>query len=99
MLLFLFILYIYFSLLNYEQNIKGYIYSILVVVIIIGNPMLIDLYNLGLKNYFIRILFTDKFDLITSRGYTELTILFISISLISSMFFMNGFYKIIINCF
>lgn len=94
MILFLLIIYIFYSFLNYEENIKVYIGSLLVVVIIIGIPMLIDLYNLGLKNYFIRILLTDKFDLVTSRGYTKLTILFISISLVSSMFFMSGFNKL-----
>ena len=43
MILFLLIIYIFYSFLNYEENIKVYIGSLLVVVIIIGIPMLIDL--------------------------------------------------------
>ncbi len=94
LLLFLLISYIFYSLLNDERNIKVYIISLIIVVIILGIPMLIDLYSLGLKNYFMRILLADKFDLTTSRGYTKLTILFISISFITSMLFMKGFNKL-----
>ena len=94
LLLFLFISYIFYSLLNDEGNIKVYIISLIIVVMILGIPMLIDLYSLGLKNYFMRILLADKFDLTTSRGYTKLTILFICITLVTSMFFMKGFNKL-----
>jgi len=94
MLLFLLILYMFYAMLINEDIIKVYIYSLLVVVLILGISMLIDLYNLGLKNYFMRILLVDKFDLTTSRGYTKLTIIFISISLVTSMFFMRGFNKL-----
>ncbi len=90
MFLFLIIAYMFYAMLINEEMIKVFIYSLLVVVFILGIPMLVDLYNLGLKNYFMRVLLADKFDLTSSRGYTGLTILFITISLITSMFFMKG---------
>ena len=89
-LVFLSISYLFYALLRNEHNINIYIFSIFGVVLIIGIPMIIDLYSLGIQNYFIRSLLADKFDIITSRGYTRLTILFISISLITAMFFKNN---------
>ncbi len=93
MFFFFIICYLFYGLLKDEKNVYAYIYSICFVMLILGTRILIDLYNLGIEGYFIRGLLTEKSELYSSLRYTSLTIFFISVSLITAMFFLNRFNK------
>ncbi len=88
------IIFLFFALTRDEFDIKIIAASLLIVMIILGIPMLIDLYNLGFEYYFLKTLLRDKISQYTSKGYTGVTILFISSSLITSMFFWNKLEKV-----
>jgi O-antigen ligase len=90
-LAFLIIVYIFFSFLNDEENIFYYIYSLIAIIIIHGIRMSIDLYNLGIQDFFKKILLSNVLNLTSSLGYTGMTVFFIGIALITSMIFMNKF--------
>ena len=51
-LLFLIIVYIFYSFLADEENIFYYIYSLITIQLIHGIRMFIDLYNLGFQDFF-----------------------------------------------
>jgi len=101
MFIFLFISYLFFSFLRNEKNILIYIYSLISVLLVIGTLMIIDLFNVGIQLYFQRVLLTSFFNLQGSLAYTGYTVFFITISLITSMFFLERFntnkYKIILS--
>lgn len=98
-LVFFIIAYFFYALILEEKYLYGYIYSLFFSVIIFGIPMLIDLYNLGFQGYFMRILLSDKFDLLTSRGYTGVTLFFISSSLAVGFLYMPKYNKITMRLF
>ncbi len=91
MAFFFIICYIFYSLLQNEENIYVYIYSLFVVVFALGVRMMIDVLNLGFERYFIRVLLIKDSELYSSVGYTGLIIFFLSLSLVTSMFFMRKF--------
>lgn len=92
--IFFIIVYFFYALIKDETYIFSYIYALFFSVIIFGIPMLIDLFYLGFQGYFIRILLSDKFDLFTSRGYTGVTLFFISSSLAISLLFMPKYAEV-----
>lgn len=100
-LLFLIIVYIFYSFLADEENIFYYIYSLITIQLIHGIRMFIDLYNLGFQDFFKKILLSNVINLTSSLGYTGMTVFFISIALITSMLFMIKFkspaWKIILS--
>ena len=91
MLFFFIICYMFYSLLKNEENIYVYIYSLFVVVFALGVRMMIDVLNLGIERYFIRVLLIKDSELYSSLGYTGLIIFFLSLSLITSLFFIQKF--------
>ncbi len=91
MLFFFIICYMFYSLLKNEENLYTYIYSLFVVVFALGVRMIIDVLNLGIERYFIRVLLIKDSELYSSVGYTGLIIFFLSLSLVTSMFFMQKF--------
>jgi len=93
MFFFFIICYMFYALLKEEKNFYTYIYCICGVTFIMGIRMIIDLYDLGIEGYFIRAVLSEKSNLYGSLSYTGITIFFISISLITAMFFMNRFKK------
>lgn len=82
LLLFLFICYLFYSHIKNTKLINYIVYSLIIVMILSGIPIFVDLYNLGIQNYFIRGLLIEKYDLISSKGFTGVTIFFISFNLI-----------------
>ena len=91
MALFMLISYFFYSFLKDEYNIYDYIYALLFVALILGFWMFLDLYNLGFQNYVKRIIVNETFNLYSKFGYTGLTGFFISISFLTSMFFLKKF--------
>ncbi len=91
MILFLFICYLFYALLVNEKNILTYIYSICIVSLTWGIRILIDLYNLGIQDYFKKILVRDVFSLQSSISYGSYTIFYISLSLLVALFFIKRF--------
>jgi len=89
--IFLLLCLMFFRFTKYDGTIYVYIYSLIAVMFISGIRMLIDLYNFGLQNYFLRLVVTDQSDLTGSKGYTGFTIFFISFILITGLFFTNKF--------
>jgi O-antigen ligase len=89
MFLFLIISYIFFALLENKNSILSYMYSIVAVMIIIGLPMLIDAYNLGLQKYFMRVILGEKLNLLATTRYSSFTIFFISMAIASSILFLK----------
>lgn len=85
MILFLFISYMFYALINDDRDISKYIYAIIIAMLIIGFPMIVDAYNLGLQKYFIRILLSEKLDLLATTRFSSFTIFFIAITLSVSM--------------
>jgi O-antigen ligase len=100
MFIFLFIAYLFYSFLTDEKNILVYIYSLIMVLFVIGSLMIIDLLNVGIQLYFQRIFLTSFFNLQGSLAYTGYTVFFITISLLTGMFYLERFnsnkYKIIL---
>lgn len=103
MFLFLVISYLFYALIENKDDIFRYLYSIIGVMIIIGLPMIIDAYNLGLQKYFIRGLLSNNFDLNSSLGYTGVTVFFISFAILIALFFIesnkNAFSKMVLAGF
>lgn len=81
------IVYLYYSLTTTDQDIKVLIFSLILVMLMVGIPMIVDLYNLGLQRYLVKSIITENVNLYTSKGYTGMTLLFISFALIVIMFF------------
>ncbi|MFO7525179.1 MAG: O-antigen ligase family protein [Ignavibacteriaceae bacterium] len=88
---FFIICYIFYSLLQSERVIYIYISSILIVAAIWGIRIFIDLYSLGIENYFKKIIVKEVFDLQSSISYGSYTIFFISISLAIALLFLKKF--------
>ncbi len=89
MFLFLVISYLFYALIENKDDISRYLYSIIGVVIIVGLPMIIDAYNLGLQKYFIRVVLSEKFDLLAATRYSSFTIFFISITVTASILYIK----------
>lgn len=81
-MLFLSIVYLFYGLLKNEENIAVVIYALCISVLIFAVRMLVDLYNLGLQNYFKRTILEGNQELYGSIGYTSLSFFFISTSLL-----------------
>lgn len=98
---FFIIVYIFYSLITNERDIFYYIFSLIAILLIHGFRMFLDLYNLGIQNFFKKILLSNVFNLSSSLGYTGMTVFFIGIALIFSMLFMDRFeslkWKIILS--
>jgi len=101
MFLFMLISYMFYALIKNKNDIFLYLYSIICVMIIIGLPMIIDAYNLGLQRYFIRGILGNNLDLVSSLGYTGVTVFFISFSILIALFFIDtnkfAFSKIVLT--
>ena len=89
MFLFLLISYMFYALIQNKDDILMYLYSIISVMIIIGLPMIIDAYNLGLEKYFMRVILSEKFDLLAATRYSSFTIFFIAIAVTTSLLFIK----------
>jgi len=93
--------YMFYALIKNKNDIFLYLYSIICVMIIIGLPMIIDAYNLGLQRYFIRGILGNNLDLVSSLGYTGVTVFFISFSILIALFFIDtnkfAFSKIVLT--
>lgn len=85
MFLFMLISYMFFSLIENKDDILLYVYSIISVMVIIGLPMVIDAYNLGLQKYFMRVILSEKFDLLAATRYSSFTVFFIAIAVGTSI--------------
>lgn len=86
---FLIICYLLYVQLKDEKNIYTYLFSIFIVVALLGSRMLIDLFNLGFQKYFMRGIISNSINLTGSLGYTGFTIFFISFSVLIAMFFLG----------
>ncbi len=84
---FFILIYLFYLLTCTEADVEIIILSLILTMLFTGFPMLIDLYNMGIENYFIKILLRDKIAQYSSRGYTGVTIFFITSTLIVSLFF------------
>ena len=91
--IFLIIVYLFYAMIRSKQIMYLYIFSILLVVLLVGYRMILDLMILGPQLYFMRVLVSDAFQLQGNLGYTGFTIFFISISMIVSFFFLDKFSK------
>lgn len=91
---FLFICYLFFSLIEDMRDMNYIIYSLIAAMILTGIPLLIDLYHLGIQNFFIRGLLEDKYNLIAPKGFTSKTIFFISFTLLIALLIKNKNIKI-----
>ena len=89
MFLFILISYTFYALIENKNDVLLYLYSIIGVMIIIGLPMIIDAYNLGLQKYFIRVILSEKFDLLAATRYSSFTIFFISIAVTTSIMYIK----------
>jgi O-antigen ligase len=58
-------------------------------MIIIGLPMMIDAYNLGLQKYFMRVILSEKFDLLAATRYSSFTIFFIALAIAASILYIK----------
>ncbi len=99
MFLFLLISYMFFALIENKSDILLYIYSIIAVMLIIGLPMIIDAYNLGLQKYFMRVILSEKFDLLATTRYSSFTIFFIALAIAASIIFFKksrSIYKVFV---
>lgn len=90
MFLFLLISYILYGLIENKNDILLYLYSVIAAMLIIGLPMIVDAYNLGLQRYFIRGILGNNLNLTSSLGYTGVTVFFISFSALIAMFFIDA---------
>lgn len=89
LIMFLVISYMFYALIQNKDDILMYFYSIISVMIIIGLPMIIDAYNLGLEKYFMRVILSEKFDLLAATRYSSFTIFFIAIAVTTSILFIK----------
>ena len=89
MFLFMLISYMFYALIKNKNDILLYLYSIIGVMIIIGLPMIIDAYNLGLQKYFMRVILSEKFDLLAATRYSSFTIFFITIAVATSILYIK----------
>lgn len=91
LLIFLFIVYLFYSLINDRQNIYIYIYAIIAVTMVLGLRMLLDFIELGAVSFFAKSLLSDKSVLQSKVSNTGTTVYFISISFLLAMFFIDKF--------
>jgi O-antigen ligase len=89
MFIFLVISYFFYALIKDKDDIFRYLYSIIGVMIIIGLPMMIDAYNLGLQKYFMRVILSEKFDLLAATRYSSFTIFFIALAIAASILYIK----------
>ena len=89
MLLFFLITYLFYALLKNEENIYIYIYSISISVLVVAVRIFIDLFTLGIQDFFKKAILEGNSELAGSTGYTGFTIFFISTSFISAFLFMD----------
>ncbi|MBS4033793.1 MAG: O-antigen ligase family protein [Ignavibacterium sp.] len=92
--IFFIITYIFYSFLNDRKQLFSYMYSLLTVMIVLGLFLFIDLFKLGIEKFFIRAILQDKSVLLSSVANTGMTIYFISIAIITGLFFIKGDYKV-----
>lgn len=90
MISFLIIFYLIYALIKNLKDIYIIVYSLVFVMIISFIPILIDLSNLGIQNYLIRSLLVEKYDVISERGYTGVTLFFITLNLLIALFIKNN---------
>jgi O-antigen ligase len=87
--IFMLIAYLFYALIKDINTIYLYISGILISFVAISIRMFYDLLTLGLQDFFVKSILNDNSELTGSVGYTNFTIFFISITLISALFLLK----------